>query len=234
MECDTPRTHCMGSVPGSLQTLTSSVSGDQLTTESVSSWNAWKVTFYVFTVISLSCGPQSRFRRVKRLYCKKKKKKSSCFHIYNTYCQKLGHIWAWEGTEKQYLKLKPRAFGSSVQSKICALRQLTRIFAGLCLWGSSAGTSLFLTRWGMVEFLKKALSSGVSSGGAAGCKERARNRTSGTWALGTFSLALSARQFFFSWLWFTWEFRPVLIDQQHTHQQDEPHWRPTSLSILQS
>lgn len=53
----------------SLQTLISAVSGDRLTVESLSSWNTWTVTLYVF-IITSPVWPPRQVERVETLHCK--------------------------------------------------------------------------------------------------------------------------------------------------------------------
>lgn len=175
------KTHCMGSVsPGSLQLSPAQYLGTRWRLN-LCLLERYERSCFMFPLLILPCSLQGRFRRVKKLYSKKKKV-SFASEIHTA--KKIGHIWVWGVTGKWYLKLKIETsclwefcLVQPPLSDLHALRQLTRIFVGLCLWGSNWGTSLLLTRWGMVEFCKNALSSGVSSRGAAGCTESQRHYT---------------------------------------------------------
>lgn len=198
------------------------------------------VTFHtcrLYTLVSPASW-QVVLQRLLNLY----KRLSFIFHY--TCCPKLSDV------SKHWRRLKTRVEVKTTciwefcliwcfPSVLCTWWQLTSIFAGLCLWSWTTGTSLFLTRWGIVAFLKKALSSGVSSGEAAGCREKAGVTTHshisfyivlhlGAWAAGLESHESSQRLGFAignstpKWLMLTTN-KPVHSTVTGTHEARRAH-----------
>lgn len=96
------KTHCMGSVsPGSLQLSPAQYLGTRWRLN-LCLLERYERSCFMSPLLILPCSLQGRFRRVKKLYFKKK----SLFCIWNTYCQKNWSYLSLGGDWKMVLKVE--------------------------------------------------------------------------------------------------------------------------------